>query len=211
FQCSESVEEKGKKSKIKHDLTLLNPINVIQVRNRNTQGEVSQKVSSNFILVVRILLKITNENNYEGFLSVSDTIDLIKNLHNVLSQFFIKNEEDQKKEQELSKEDNILREDKEEHIIKCSKCSWLLSAGAIICPRCNTSVTEVEDKSFFNVDQSGYDKTSALHGEKEKSFTKKLMSDFDKALANWGDAEDKYQTIVKNNFTDMLMDENLKN
>jgi len=194
FVFTENFEDKGKMTKITHDQMLLYPINLQRIQHPVTNMET-------FVLVLRYFLRITKRNTYEGFKPISDSLNLMNRIFNELKPYFIKTEEDIKKEKE--KQEKL--ESQEKKIInKCVRCGWLLSDKIETCPMCGSPVPK-EKKLTLSVDSTFYDKSSALLDAQQKVYSEKLIKDFDKLLENWGDPKLKLINSVKETF-DFLLD-----
>lgn len=192
FEFEEIIDDKGKTTKIKHDQMMLDPINVLMIKNPTTDD-------IRFLFVMKYFLKITRSGEYEGFLPIFDSFQIMSDLFKVFKPFFIKTEEDLEKERAVQDKKNKELQDSRAAVRRCVKCGWLLSATADVCPMCGAAVRK-EQVTTFGVDSTEYDKSSALHDAKQKAYSEKLLSSFDKMLDSWGDAKTKIFDAVKESF-----------
>jgi predicted Zn-ribbon and HTH transcriptional regulator len=204
FKFEEVIDEKGKKSKIKHDQTLLNPINIIPIDNPLTE-------SQEYVFAMKYFLKFGKTGEYEGILSIYNTIILMSDLFKILKRYIVTTPEEveQKRLLEVQKIQQKKQEAESQTLSRCIKCGWLLSKGSSKCPMCGSEIVNSEKKSM-GVESSFYSASSALHGAKENMYSNKLIDQFDKAIEEWGDGESKRINIVFNNFKEALGEANVR-
>lgn len=192
FEYEELINDKGKTTKVKHDQMMLDPINVLMIKNPTTD-------EIRFLFVMKYFLKITKGGEYEGFLPIFESFQIMSDLFKVFKPFFIKTQEDMEKERAVQEKKNKELQESKAAVRRCVKCGWLLSATAEVCPMCGATIRK-EQVTTFGVDSTEYDKSSALLDAKEKAYSEKLLSSFDKMLDSWGDAKSKIFNAVKESF-----------
>ncbi|MHA1870551.1 MAG: zinc ribbon domain-containing protein, partial [Promethearchaeota archaeon] len=186
FVGSEKIDEKGKKSVIKYDEIMFEPINIIPINDPTSDDE-------KYLMAFRFFLKLLNNGDYANFPPVYETINIMNKLFTILKRYFVLTEEDKKKKSTTEE-----TEEKTEEIRKCPKCGWLLSKNAKTCPVCGAEVVESK-KTTFGVDSSAFDEKTALQGAKAELRSRKLFDSLDKVLEEFDNADAKRKNIVISN------------
>ncbi|MBD3350248.1 MAG: hypothetical protein GF364_02065, partial [Candidatus Lokiarchaeota archaeon] len=195
FEFQEIFTDKGRKSKLTHDQTMLEPINVIEVQNPISD-------ETRFLFVLRYFLEIDRRGQYKGFLPIYESFRIMSDLFKIFKPFFVLTEEE-RQQQERRKLKEAEDANKSTAVKRCVKCGWLLSGKSAKCPMCGAD-TNLKRKKTFKVESTEYDKSAAVLDAKEKAYSEKLLSKFDEVLSEWGDAKTKLLDAVKDNFLSIL-------